>query len=408
MRQTQATLAEKLRFKVHGIELKAMGQFMKLMKMRDTDVFVGSNAVASLADKIAQAKRQKVLIVTTAGAVKRGQIQSLIDALTAKDIGSAVYDGIIPDPTYETVRQGLKAQQQHSCDCVVAFGGGSAMDAAKAIVIAATNEKPVEKLIGIRKGKNKPLPLYAVPTTSGTASEVTPAAVISEDHTHTKRFIIDSRTIAHAAALDPTLSASLPASITAETGMDALTHAIEAYLSKLGTAETDAHALDAITTIFKHLPIVVEDGGNLESREAMAKASLIAGKAFRKAPLGYVHAISHQLGAIYGTPHGLGNAILLPLVVEYSKDAITEKLAELAKALNLSSANQSEEVLANLVVDALKELNQRIHIPAKAEALKAEDLPTIAKRAYAEALDIHAAPKYMGKKDIVSLLEKLL
>ena len=408
MRQTQATFGEKLQFKAYGIKLTAMGLLAKLIKMRDTDIFVGTDAIDSLAEKIAQAKRKKALIVTTAGTVKRGQIQPLIDALTTRGVSSAVYDGIIPDPTYETIRQGLKAQQQHSCDCVIAFGGGSAMDAVKTIILAATNKKPLEKLVGIRKGIHKPLPFYAVPTTSGTASEVTPVAVISEDGTHTKRFIVDNRTVAHAAALDPTLSASLPASITAETGMDALAHAIEAYISKLSDDKTDAYAREAIEAIFQHLPIVVEDGSNLESREAMARASLAAGMAFRTALLGYVHAISHQLGAIYGTPHGLGNAMLLPLVVEYSKDAATDKLAELAVALNLGKAEQSKEELADLFVEALKDFNQRVNIPAKAEALKADDLPVIAERAFDEALDVHAGPKYMGKEDIIDLLKKLM
>ena len=376
--------------------------------MRDTQVYSGADAVSSLAQRMHKDKLKNALIVTTAGAVKRGYVEKVADALRHSGIESAVFSGVLPDPTYRNVNEGLNVQQAHGCDCVLALGGGSTMDAAKAIVLAATNDKPLEKLIGIRKGRNKPLPLYAVPTTSGTASEVTQAAVISEDETHKKRFIIDTRTISRAAALDPSLSASLPPAITAETGMDALTHAIEAYLGKLSTAETDALSVEAIVAIFEHLPVVHKDGGNLESRLAMAKASLVAGKAFRRSPLGYVHAISHQLGALYGLPHGLGNAILLPFVVEYSKDVAETKLAKLAVALGLGTSSESASVLADKVVDALKQLNDDLEIPMRVASLNPGDIPEVARRAYDEALSIHAAPKYMGKKDLEVLLTRLL
>ncbi len=408
MTTSQATLSEQVRFKLHGVKLKAMGFGLKLMPIRNTQVFTGAKAISELANKIAESNLKKALIVTTPGAVKRGYTDKVIKALQNQGVGSVVFSDVAPDPTFKTVIEGTTVLKERGCDCAIALGGGSVMDAAKTMVVAATNDKPVEDLMGMRKGKNVPLPFYAIPTTSGTGSEVTNAAVISEDDTHIKRFMIDSRTVAKAAALDPSLSASLPAHITAETGMDAMTHAMEAYISKLSHPESDELAVEAITDIFKFLPVCYEDGSNLDARQGMANASLTAGKAFRKAMLGYVHAISHQFGAMYGTPHGLGNAILLPLVVEYSKDAVKEKLASLAIKTGLGDASKSQDELAQAVVDKLKSLNQQLNVPTKLDALKQEDIPEIALRAYAEALKIHAAPRYMGKQDIEALLKKLV
>ncbi len=187
-----------------------------------------------------------------------------------------------------------------------------------------------------------------------------------------------------------------------------MTHALEAYISKLSNPESDALAIEAIQGIFTHLPICFADGNNLQARQAMAEASLTAGMAFRKVMLGYVHAISHQFGAVYGTSHGLGNAILLPLVIEYSKDTVTEKLATLAIKTGLGNASNTQEQLAQSVVNKLKDLNQQLNIPTKLAGLKEADIPKIALSSYAEALKIHAAPKYMGKADIEALIKKLL
>lgn len=409
MTTSQATLGEKLRFSMHaGLELKAMKVGMGMMKMRTPKVLRGKSAVAQLADHIQQSQLHKVLIVTTPGSIKRGYVEKLATALSNHNIGHAIYDGVTPDPTYQEVRDGLAICHDQRCDCVVALGGGSVLDASKAIIVAATNKKPVEKLMGIRKGRNKPLPFFAIPTTSGTASEVTQAAVVSEDETHFKRFLVDTRTIAKVAVLDPSLSATLPPGITVETGMDALTHAVESYISRLSTPESEAVAKQSIADIFKHLPIVYQDGNNLESRLAMAEASMNAGIAFRTSLLGYVHAISHQLGAFYGVPHGLGNAMVLPHVLTYSKDVVALKLAQLALLLNLGKPAMTEPELAQCFIDSIAQFNSTLQVPTTLDALKAEDIPKLANRAYEEAIDMHAGPKYMGRRDIEVLLEKLL
>ncbi len=408
MNSSQATFGENTQFYLHGFKLKAIGFALSKMKIRDTQVLKGAEGITKLASMVAQSKLKKALIVTTTGAIKRGFVDKLVTALKDNGVESAIYSGVIPDPTFTTVNEGLAIAKTHDCDCAIALGGGSVMDAAKAIIVAATNDTPVEKLMGVRKGRNRPLPFYAIPTTAGTASEVSTGAVISDDKTHIKKFMVDSRTVAKVAVLDPSLSALLPSNITAETGMDAMTHALEAYISKNSSEETDKHAVQAIQEIFIHLPTAVKDGGNLEARQAMAMASLTAGKAFRTAMLGYVHAISHQFGALYGTPHGQGNAILLPLILEYSKDAVEDKLASLAVTLGLGKQSESNSALAQKVIDDIKKLNAELNIPTTLKPLKDEDIATIASNAFKEALKVHAAPKYMGKASIQALLKKLL
>lgn len=408
MSSNLATPTERVHFKLHGLQLKAMKLGLKLMPTPDTKVLVGAQATEELAQNMAQSNVKRPLIVTTVGALKRGQINALQQLLVAQGLTPAIFSGVTPDPTFSVINQGVQAQKQNNCDAVVAFGGGSTIDAAKAIAVAATNDKPVAKLIGIRKGKQSPLPVYSVPTTSGTASEVTNVAVVSTDNSHSKRFLIDSRAVSKVAALDPTLSASLPASITAETGMDALTHALESYVSRLSSTESEELALEAATAIFEHLPVVFEDGSNLASREAMALASLTAGKAFRKTALGYVHAISHQLGARYGLAHGLGNAILLPHVLAYSLPSIQGKLAQLAVNLGIGKAEGSVTELSKTMLAHVRALNIQLQIPEKVPGLQAADIPDLANKAYREAMGMYGAPRYMGRKAIEQLLHALL
>lgn len=409
MKSPNVTFSERFHFKRHGLLIKAMKAGLSMMTMRETKVLLGEDAVEKLVAEVASEGITRPLIVTTAGAVKRGQIDSLKEALENQGIGSAVFSDVTPDPVFSMVTQGVDMQQRSQCDAVIAFGGGSPMDAAKAIAVAATNgDKSIVKLMGVRKGKNQPLPLYAVPTTSGTASEVSNVAVISTDNSHQKQFMIDTRTIARAAALDPTLTASLPPATTAETGMDAMTHAFEAYMSTIASEETDGFAVEAIRDIFAYLPVAFKDGENLEARQAMAVASLTAGKAFRSALLGYVHAISHQLGALYGVPHGLGNAILLPHILEYSRPAVMDKLAQLAVTLGLGEVSESVEKLSQKLVDKVWQLNKELQISEKVPGLKAGDIPAIADKAQIEAMSNYPVPRYMGRKDIEQLLEKLL
>jgi alcohol dehydrogenase len=392
----------------NSILVKALKLAVAIMPIRDPKLTVGPDASAQLANVIASHRVKKVLVVTSAGIVKRGQTDGLTKALKQHGIESVIYDGVQPDPTFTIVNQGLAALQGAGCDAVLAFGGGSAMDTAKVIAIAAANKCRPERLSGYFKGLRKPLPLFAVPTTAGTGSEATIASVISDDESHAKVFIIDSRTIPLAAALDPNLMTSIPPSLTAATGMDALTHAIEAYISTISTPETDRDALEAIRLIFVNLPTAYEDGSNLAAREAMSIASYKAGRAFTRASVGYVHAVSHQLGAFYGTPHGLGNAIVLPHVIAFSEQAARAKLARLAIELGLGTSVEAEEDLARKIVPHVVALNKQLGIPEAAIDLQDSDIPGIAKGARKEALMNYPAPRHMTLGECEGLLRGLL
>jgi alcohol dehydrogenase class IV len=408
MSKSQTSCFERLQFQGNRAMVSGLKLAIGVMPIRNPKLLVGVDATERLAGVIAGHSVTKVLLVTTAGIVKRGQADELIRALALHGVASVIFDGILPDPTFDIVNAGLDLLRQEDCDGVVALGGGSAMDAAKVIAVAAANNRAPERLVGYFKGLRKPLPIYAVPTTAGTGSEVTIASVISDDRTHAKAFVIDSRTVPLAAALDPRLMEGLSPALTAATGMDALTHAIEAYISTISTPETDRYAEQAIGLIFEHLPRAFANGSDLEAREAMAIASYKAGRAFTQASVGYVHAISHQLGAHYGTPHGLGNAIVLPEVLAFSKPAAGSRLARLAVVAGLGKSSGSETILAQKFVDHIRKLNRQLAIPSVVAELEENDIPGIARGALREALLNYPVPRQMGRVDCEEVLRGLL
>jgi alcohol dehydrogenase len=408
VKTSNASSIERLQFIGNKALVKTMKLAAAIMPIRDPVLLVGTDATTRLAESVAAHSLSKVLLVTTAGIVKRGQADELIRALELQGITPVIFDGIVPDPSFSIVNSGLDLLQREACDGIIAFGGGSAMDAAKVIAVAATNNRAPEKLVGYFKGLRKPLPLFAVPTTAGTGSETTIASVISDDQTHAKCFIVDSRTVPLVAALEPRLMEKLSPAMTAATGMDALTHAIEAYISTISTATTDRYAEEAIELILKHLPRAFENGSDLEAREAMSIASYKAGRAFTLAALGYVHAISHQLGALYGIPHGLGNAIVLPEVLAFSLPAAAPRLARLARITGLGDDQESEQKLAKKFVDHIRKLNAQLAIPAEIAELDDKDIPIIAKGALREALLNYPVPRHMGRVDCEKLLRGLL
>jgi len=408
MKTARTSHAERLQFLGNRAMVKSLKLVLGVMPIRDPDLLVGTDATARLAGVIAGRGLNKILIVTTAGILRRGQADDLIRALELQGIAPVIYDGILPDPTFEVVNAGLEVLRQEGCDGIVALGGGSAMDAAKVMAVAAANNCNPERLVGYFKGLRKPLPLFAMPTTAGSGSEATIASVISDDRTHEKSFVIDSRTVPLAAALEPRLMTELSPAMTAATGMDALTHAIEAFISIISTAETDRYAGEAVQLIFKYLPRACRKGDDLEAREAMSIASYKAGRAFTQASVGYVHAISHQLGALYGVPHGLGNAIVLPHVLAFSQGAAGRKLARLAVLTGLGDAEDQEETLAQKFVDQVRRLNRELDIPATVAALQEDDIPGIARGALKEALLNYPVPRQMSRVDCEDLLRSLL
>jgi alcohol dehydrogenase len=350
----------------------------------------------------------KILVVTDAIIVKLGLIKPLTDALEAGGAEFVVFDKITPDAPIPLIEEGIEFYKQHGCDAVVAFGGGSSMDAAKVIAVAINNPKPLRELAGYFKGRRNPVTIYAVPTTAGTGSEVTVAAVMSDPDTHQKLVVKDIRVVPRMAALDPSLMIGLPPAITAATGIDALTHAVEAYIGRWATPYTDGMALSAVGLIFDNLRTAYKDGKNLVAREKMALASTYAGLAFTRANVGYVHAIAHQFGGLYHTPHGLANAIMLPYVLEYSAPAITQRLATLAVRARLGHDGEDEEALAQKFLAGVRQLNADLDIPDTLAALKESDIPALAEAACDEAHLGYPVPRYMDQATCEGIIRQVL
>ena len=397
-----------VRAKGLGALMKGAGLVTRFIPIPQPTLLVGPGSSGRLGQAIAGFGHRKILIVTDSIISKLGLLNSLTDALSAGGAQFVVFDEITPDAPIPLIQKGIDFFHEHDCDAIVAFGGGSSMDASKAIAVAVANPKPLNQLAGYLKGLRTPIKIYAVPTTAGTGSEVTVAAVISDPVTHKKLVIVDPRMVPKMAALDPTLMTGLPPHITAATGIDALTHAIEAFVGNWTTSYSDGMALSAVGLIFENLRTAYTDGKNLEAREKMSLASTYAGFAFTRANVGYVHAIAHQFGGLYHTPHGLANAIMLPFVLKYSHPAIVDRLALLAVAAKLGSAGEDEDVLAQKFLDAVDQLNRDLRIPTNLAALREADIPKLAAAACHEAHTGYPVPRYMSQAECENLIRQAL
>jgi len=391
-----------------GALMKGAGKLTRFIPIPQPTLLVGPGSSARLGQAIAGFGHTKILIVTDAVIAKLGLLKPLTDALTAGGAQYAVFDEITPDAPIPLIERGVAFCQAHDCDAIVAFGGGSAMDASKAIAAAIATDKPLRDLAGyLKSGLRNPMRIYAVPTTAGTGSEVTVAAVIADPERQAKLVIIDPRLVPKMAALDPALMTGLPPHITAATGIDALTHAIESFVGRWTTAYSDGMALSAVGLIFDNLRTAYRDGQNLEAREKMSLASTYAGFAFTRANVGYVHAIAHQFGGRYHTPHGLANAILLPHVLKFSLPAISERLALLALRAKVGDEGEDSEVLAQKFVAAVERLNADLGIPTVLDALQEADIPALAKAACDEA-NGYPVPRYMTQEECEALIRRVL
>lgn len=381
---------------------------MNLAPLPKPTLFSGAGTVFDLCNAIEGMGLKRVLIVTDKVLLKIGLVEKVTSNFNKDKVEIIIYDGILPDPTFDQVQEGITIAKNNQCDAVLAIGGGSSIDAAKVIAAGVMSKKPIDKLIGVFKVKQMPLPFFAIPTTAGTGSEVTFAAVISDSKTHEKSFIADPKLVPISAALDSTLMTGMPPSVTSTTGMDALTHAIEAYISRIATDETDRYALLATKLIFDNLTKAYHSGDNLRTRHNMALAAHYAGLAFTKASVGYVHAISHNLGAEYKIPHGLGNAIVLPYVLDFSMPNCTERLANIARFVGIENGEVSDIQLAKALVDRIRQMNQEMDIPEKVGPLLSKDIPKITKAALWEAGMFNPVPRIMNTKQCHSLLESML
>ena len=393
-----------------GTLMRGAGYVTRFLPLPQPTLLVGPGSSARLGQAVAGFGHTKLLIVTDSIIAKLGLLNALTDALTAGGAEYVIFDEITPDAPIPLIERGIACYEANNCDAIITVGGGSSMDAAKAIALAVANQKPVEKLAGYLRGLRNPVRIYAVPTTAGTGSEVTIAAVISNPATHKKLVMVDPRLVPKMAALDPLLMTGLPPQVTAATGIDALTHAVEAFVGNWSSPQSDGLALSAVGLIFDNLRKAYQDGKNLEARENMALASTYAGLAFTRANVGYVHAIAHQFGGKYHTPHGLANAIMLPHVLKFSRPAIEDRLAKLAVRANLGSPSEDTETLAQKFLDAVDQLNQDLGIPTTLEALREEDIPELAAGACREAhVDmIYPVPRYMTQAICEDIIRQVL
>jgi len=386
---------------------KALKVAAAVIPMPKPTLFSGKDSSLELCDAISQLGVKSVMIVTDEILVSIGLIDTIKQRLEDNGVAYVIYDKILPDPTYSQVEEGLSQLKKHKCEAILAIGGGSPIDASKAIAARATNDKPIEKMAGLFKLRKAPLPFFAIPTTAGTGSEVTIVSVVSDPVSHQKTPIIDPKLVPMMAALDGNLMLGLPPSVTAATGMDALTHAIESYISTNATPETEAYSLAATKLIMENLETAVKEGSNFEARQNMAMASYYAGLAFTKASVGYVHAIAHTFGALYKTPHGLANSIVLPHVLDYSKDEIIDRLASLAEASGLKQGKETKKQLADKFIRKIRSMLADFDIPSYLLDIKTDDIPKIAQLALEEAHANYPVPKYMDQKTCESLIAKM-
>jgi len=382
--------------------LKAVTYLLNIPK---PTIFMSKGASIRLCESVAQFGLSKLLIVTDQALFDLGLLDPILEQLDASGMAYTLFTEVEPDPTFSVVESGLRRYRQENCDSVMAIGGGSSIDAAKVVALAASNEVEPTELIGILKGKKPSAPFFAIPTTAGTGSEATIGAVISDSATHKKELVIDTKLVPLVAALDPDLMKGLPAPITAATGMDALTHLIEAYLSGMANEESDYYARSGIQMIFENLPKAFKRGNNLKAREKMALASYYGGLTINIAGLGYVHAFAHQLGAKYRLPHGESNAKVLPYVLEFNKFAAGERMAEITRFLGLDEPGDSEIELAEKLISAVKALIDQLGIEPTVPQVKASDYSDIIQNAFKEANSTYAVSKYMSYDEAVSLLD---
>ncbi|WP_419205454.1 L-threonine dehydrogenase [Photobacterium leiognathi] len=349
--------------------------------------FMGAGCLTQAADAIKSHGFKKALIVTDKVLNQIGVVTQVAVLLTERDIDSVVYDGTQPNPTIKNVDEGLALLKENQCDFVISLGGGSPHDCAKGIALLAANGGQIGDYEGVDRSAKAQLPVVAINTTAGTASEMTRFCIITDEERHIKMAIVDKNSTPLMSVNDPQLMLAKPASLTAATGMDALTHAIEAYVSTAATPITDAVAIKAIELIQQNLRTAVKEGQNLNAREQMAYAQFMAGMAFNNASLGYVHAMAHQLGGYYNLPHGVCNAVLLPHVQRYNAQVSAERLRDVAKAMGVDVEGMTAEQGADAALEAIVALSKDVGIPSGLKELgaKEEDIALLADNALKDA-----------------------
>ncbi len=372
-----------------------------------TRIRFGVNAINDLPELVKELGGSKVLLVVDPGIKGAGLDKEVIAPLKKAKVPYKVFDKIDPEPGLKLADNGAKLAKKEKCDCVVGVGGGSAMDVAKAVSILVTNGGKAEDYLGIGKIKKAGLPKIMVPTTAGTGAEVTWTAVFINEKTQSKGGMNGNPLYPEAAVLDPALTVSMPPHVTAATGIDALIHALEGFTSVQAHTISDMYALEAIDLICRNLPLAYANGDNMEARSNMLMGSLLAGKALATAGVGLVHAMSYPMGGMFGVPHGLGNAVLLPYVMEYNIIGNPEKFALLAEVMGQETEGLSVREAAEASVEAAYQLNQDVGIPTSLADLKIpkKKIPEMAKIALTVAVPVRNNPRKPSLEDVIAIYE---
>lgn len=357
------------------------------------------NSIEELPAEFAKNGIKKVFLVTDS--FLRSLAEKLIELLPQAGIECIVYDKTKPNPTVSDIEEALAIYKAENCEALIGFGGGSAIDCAKAVgARVACPRKSLAQMKGILKVHHKLPLLAAIPTTAGTGSETTVATIITDDKTHYKYPINDFPLIPHIAVLDPKMTYTMPASLTATTGMDALTHAIEAFIGRSTTKQTRDYSIRAVKLIFANIENAYKNGYDENARRNMLIAANLAGSAFTRSYVGYVHAVAHSLGGAYNTPHGLANSVLLPVVLESYGSKIWEKLKVLAVAGGIASEANSAQTAAEKFIAEIYRLNEAMNIPKTLKGIKVEDVPELARRADKEANPLYPVPILWNAKEL--------
>ena len=382
---------------------------MCFFNWKEPELIEGENAVLKLPKFIKDKNITRVLVVTDKGLMNLHLLDPLFKELKKQEIEYFIYDDVQPNPTITNIENCKDMYIKNNCQGIIAFGGGSPMDCAKAAGARVVKPKQsVRKMRGYLKVNKKLPPFFAVPTTAGTGSETTLAAVVTDPTTHEKNAICDMHLRPRYAVLDPLLTIGLPPHITSTTGMDALTHAVESYIGKSNVKSTIKYAEDATILIHKNLEKAYTNGKDIEARSNMLLGSYYAGCAFTRAFVGYVHAIAHNLGGMYNTPHGLANAVILPYVLEWYGKSAYKKLAKLTDLIEITNKEMTVEEKAKAFINEIKRMNKAMNIPEKFDFIKEEDIPTLVERALKEGNPGYPVPKIMNKKDCESVIRLLM
>ena len=398
-------------FKLEVLWCRAFQSALKVgnycMGYRMPEYLEGPGKVRGLGSFLKEKGINDCLVVTGAGMVRRGQVQPMLDGFDENGIRYTLQTYTTTDPTSDDVEEGYKTYKENGCKAIVAIGGGSRIDCAKGIAAKAVHpKKTVAQLQGLLKVHWPIPPFVAIPTTAGAGSETTVAAVITDSETHRKAAINDSFLIPQYAVLDPELTVGLPPYTTATTGMDALAHAVEAYTNKTYNTKLENRlAKEAVKLIHDNILTAFEDGRNLEARQNMQRGAFYAGRAFTRGCVGYVHAVGHTLGGLYGVAHGLAMAVLLPHVMRAFGEAAHKRLAELADVCGMTGANDAEK--ADAFIRWIEETNRKMGLPDKFGVIRDEDIDRMITWAMKEANPLYPVPVVWGREDFRRFIESV-